>query len=509
MNNEPVVLAPASLPQEQFLSSDSTITLYAGAMGAGKSFAIVLNMVKFAAKKNSTIVCFRRTMPELRAPGGIWQEAVTIFKQMWPDCKVRTRDLEIYVPETNSVLKFQSLQYQADVDKALGAQFSAIFFDEAITFDPFDQFILPLLGRLRNAKVDYTPQMFWATNPSYDHGIYHWIKDFYLDEHGIPLKERSNVERYFVLKDNQPIWFDDKQEACEFCDTLPAPGGNKVTPRTFRAIRAHVTDNIPLMLANPDYIANLQAMPEIRRRKYLDGSWTAREEEAGYFKRDWCKVVPFPNMGKCIRVRSWDQAASPPSSAVPDPDWTRGTLVSKDANTSIYTVENVKSMRDRPHKVEELIYETARTDPDGTIVILPIDPGQAGIGYANTIKTKLAEMGIYCKLLKTNKSKLARFLPFSSLSEARMVEFVKAEWNEEAFKELENFSGERTAWHDDIADTLASAVIALNQGTTLPTMQIPNISIGSSVATPGSFLQSYSSTSTPFSLPQFNISSLR
>jgi len=171
-NEEQVVLAPASVPQEQFLSSTSAITLYAGAMGAGKTFAIVLNMVKFAAMQNSTIVCFRRTMGEMKAGGGIWQEAVPIFRKMFPDCKVRSNELEIYIPSTNSFLKFQSLQHQSDVDKALGAQYSAIFFDEAVTF-PFDQFIIPLLGRLRNAKVSYMPQMFWATNPKFDHGIYH------------------------------------------------------------------------------------------------------------------------------------------------------------------------------------------------------------------------------------------------------------------------------------------------------------------------------------------------
>lgn len=32
-NKEKFVLAPASIPQEQFLASDSTITLYAGSAG--------------------------------------------------------------------------------------------------------------------------------------------------------------------------------------------------------------------------------------------------------------------------------------------------------------------------------------------------------------------------------------------------------------------------------------------------------------------------------------------
>ena len=500
--DEKIVLAPASLPQQQFLESKSTITLYSGAMGAGKSFAIVLNMVKFAAMPNSTIVCFRRTMPELKAPGGIWQEAVTIFRQMWPNCKIRGRELEIFVPDTNSVLKFQSLQYQTDVDKALGAQYSAIFFDEAVTFEPFDQFILPLLGRLRNAKVKYTPQMFWATNPRFEHGIYHWIKDFYLDNNGIPLKDKSNVERYFILKDNKPVWFDDYQDALAFCDTLPAPGGNKVTPRSFRAIRAHVTDNIPLMKNNPDYIANLQAMPEIRRRIYLDGSWTAREEEAGYFKREWCNIVPFPNQDRCKRVRAWDTAAVQPSTASPDPDYTRGTLISK-SDSGIYTIEDIQSLRDRPHVVEQLIYSTAQEDGVGVTVVIECDPGQAGIAYANQIKTKLAEMGYYCKIIRSQKAKLTRFLPVSALAESGRIQFVKAGWLDEALKELENFTGEKHGGHDDICDTLSSGISALNQGIELPSMVIPNIQVSGQPLP--SFHSSYGKNQGNFTLPTFNI----
>lgn len=465
---EKILLAPASLPQEQFLGSSSTITLYSGSAGAGKTFALVLNMVKFAARQNSTIICFRRTSTQIRGPGSVWAEASRIFKQMFPDARIRSRDLEIYIPATNSVVKFAHLQHISDVSNHLGSQFSVVVFDEATTFEPFEEFILPLMGRMRNANVDYVPQMFWATNPKYNHGIYHWIKDFYLDENGIPLKERSNVERYFVMKDNKPVWFDTRSEAEELY------GSGPTSPvRSFRSIRAHVTDNIPLLKANPDYLANLQALPEIKKRIFLDGSWTSREEEAGYFKREWCKIVPFPNMLANKRVRAWDLASVKPASANPDPDWTRGTLVSKDKN-NIYTVEDIVSLRDRPHEVEMLIYETAKQEL-GVTQVIAIDPGQAGIAYANTIKAKLAEMGAYCKLVKTNKSKLTRFLPFSALSESGRVQFVKAEWLEDCLSELENFNGEKNNGHDDIADTISDAVLALNQTQVLPSFELADL----------------------------------
>ena len=213
MTDAPIILAPASLPQEQLLASDSTITLYHGSAGGGKTYALILAMVKYAAMQNSTIICFRRTAPQIRSPGSVWQEASRIFKQMFPDAKIRGRDLEIYIPSTNSVVKFAHLQYLSDVNNHLGSQYSVVIFDEATTFDPFEEFILPLMGRMRNAAVNYRPVMLWATNPRFDHGIYHWIKDFYLDENGIPSQEKSNVERYFVLKNNSPIWYDSLEEA--------------------------------------------------------------------------------------------------------------------------------------------------------------------------------------------------------------------------------------------------------------------------------------------------------
>jgi predicted phage terminase large subunit-like protein len=498
---EPYILAPASQPQADFLASDATITLYAGAMGAGKSFAIVLNMVKFAAKKNSTIVCFRRTLPELKAPGGIWREATAIFKKMFKDCKIRSNDLEIYVPSTNSIVKFQGLQYQSDVDKALGAQYSAIFFDEAVTFEPFEQFVLPLLGRLRSANVDYTPQMFWATNPRFNHGIYHWIKDFYLDEYGIPIKEKSNTKRWFILSNDKPIWFDTEQAALDYCATLPTIGGEPIRPKSFTAIRAHVTDNVPLCKNNPDYISNLQAMPEVRRRIYLDGSWTAREEEAGLYLRSWSKVVPFAPPSVKKRVRAYDLASQPVSTQSPNPDWSRGILVSKGYDNK-YTVEDLVSLRDRPLVVENLILDTARRDGPSVIVVYPIDPGQAGVARASEMKMKLAEMGVRCILIRPSQAKRVRFLPASAIAEAGYVDVVRADWNDEFFDELEEFTGLKRGERDDICDAFGDAIRALNQGIELPDFTLPDLSGSPS----GIVMPSYSFTNTSFpSFPSFNI----
>lgn len=467
--DEKFVLAPASIPQEQFLQSTSTVTLYHGSAGGGKTFAIIISLVKFAMMKNTTAVVFRRTSTQLRQNGGIWQEATAVFKRMFgKDVVIRNRDLEIYIPSTNATIKFSHLQHQSDINNHLGAQYSLIVFDEATLF-PFEEMILPLFGRLRNANVNYKPQILWATNPMYNHGIYHWISDFYLDEFGIPTDEKSNVERYFVLQNNKPIWYNTRAEA------EAVHGGGADSPvQSFRAIRAHITQNIPLMKANPSYIANLKSLPDIKRRIFLDGSWTAREEEAGLILRSMFNMVEHPNVNAKKRVRSFDLASQPVSTQSPNPDWTRGVLISKD-DKGIYTVEDIVSIRDRPHIVEQLIYDCAEDDPNGTVTTYPVDPGQAGIARAMEMKRNLAEKGKTCKIIRPNKSKRTRFLAFSAIAEAGYINVVRAPWNEEFFNELEEFTGLKRGERDDMVDCCSDAIVALNQSVELPSFSLPNL----------------------------------
>jgi predicted phage terminase large subunit-like protein len=469
-------LAPGSLPQEQFLLSTSDITLYAGSAGAGKTFAIILNIIKFLLQQNSTIVVFRRTTTELRSGGGIWRDASKLIKLYFgSSVQIRDRDMEIIFPAYNSICKFSHLQHTSDVDKHLSAQYSAIFFDEATTFDPFEEFILPLYGRLRSAGVDYNPQMFLGTNPKFNHGIYHWIKDFYLDLDGIPYADKSNIERYFVMDGGNTLWYDRLEDA-----EAAHGSGEDSGINSFRSIRAHISDNLILLKKNPGYVSKLKAMSPIKRRIYLDGSWTAREEEAGLYKREWSRVVRFPDLKAKRRVRAWDLASMPVSSATPNPDWTRGILVSK--GESKYTIEDLVSIRDRPYVVEELILDTALRDKEqfGDVTVsYPRDPGQAGVARAHDMVKKLAEIGVKCVVKPSQISKRVRFAPVSAIAEAGFLEVMEAEWNEECYVELEEFTGLVKRERDDIVDALSDAFYELNTGAEYPSSIIlPDFSKG-------------------------------
>jgi len=146
----------------------------------------------------------------------------------------------------------------------------------------------------------------------------------------------------------------------------------------------------------------------------------------------------------------------------------------------VYTVEDVVSLRDRPHVVEQLIISTALADQEmfGHVeVAYPVDPGQAGIARANDMKRILAEKGITCRLVRPHKAKRVRFTPFSAIAEAGFTQVVKADWNEEWFTELEEFTGLKSGERDDLVDATADCVYALNQGIQLPTaFSLPDLS---------------------------------
>ena len=161
-------------------------------------------------------------------------------------------------------------------------------------------------------------------------------------------------------------------------------------------------------------------------------------------------------------------------------------------------------MRDRPHKVEELILEYAKYDPPGTFVVLNVDPGSAGLAYVDHLRKKIAELGVYCKVIKSQKNKLQRFLPFSAIAEAGYSRVVEADWNDDWFEEAERFNGRKHNGHDDMCDAVSLAIEALNSGPQeLPIMTLPNIQVSGQPLQ--SFHNSYGQNRGNFTLPTFNI----
>lgn len=413
----------------------------------------------------ATGVIFRRNSKMLTSPGSIWHEAVAMYSDIYPKgLKIRHRDLEIVFPN-GALLKFSHMQYDSNMYDHKGGQYSLVIWDEATDFS--EEMVTYLLSRMRNAYVDYRPQMFMMTNPDYNSFIRRWIQDYYLNSEGIPIDERAGHLRYFYRQGDSMIWGSSEEELkAQFGEDAP------ITSLTF--IGANCDDNPPLLKADPSYKSRLLSLPEVEVKRLYYGSWFARPLASGAWKREWCPVVTSPNINAKQRVRAYDVAGSLPSPALTDPDWTRGVLVSREP-TGVYTVEDLVSLRDRFFKVEELILSTAVTDPPGTTVVLPCDPNAQAGAWARGMQRKLGEMGINCRLVKPMKSKQMRFAPFSTVSQAGFVQIVHGDWYNEFCTELENFDPDNRRLHDDIVDSVSDAMYILANTTTIPTFTLPNL----------------------------------
>jgi predicted phage terminase large subunit-like protein len=192
-------------------------------------------------------------------------------------------------------------------------------------------------------------------------------------------------------------------------------------------------------------------------------------------------MVDHPNGRARQRVRAWDLAFSKPSEQYPNPDWTRGVLISKD-KMNVYTVEHAVGIRDRVHNVEQLIIETAIRDGYDVIISIPQDPNAAASAYAKDLQRRLAEMGFTCRLQKPVKSKIIRFAPFSSVAQAGFVRVVKGDWNKEFFDELEVFDGEGK-FKDDQVDAVSDCFSILNRDLSIPNFTLADFTSASAIAT--------------------------
>jgi predicted phage terminase large subunit-like protein len=464
-----IIFSPVSKEQEAFLNSTSFFTLYGGSAGSGKSAAILGSILPICHHRGTRALIIRKTTKQLSGSGSLFDAAIQLFSRVDPKIKIKTRDLTI-IFSSGAQVQFTYLDKPSDRLNLQGKEYSLIAFDECQQLS--EDNVLYALSRLRSTLVDYPLRAIASCNPDYDSFLRSYV-EFCLDERGIPkIREDGKYpERYFYRTPTGVIWYNTLEEA-----QAAHGSGQNSGIKSFKFIPATAYTNTVLLKTNPEYISTLKALPRVEMERLLLGSWYARETASGYFKREWVTMVDYPDISTTKRCRAWDLAFTKPSEAYPDVDATAGVLVSK--NKSAYlTVENVVTMRDRVHEVERLVFETAYNDGRETTILLPLDPGATGGAYCRDLARRLGEKGYYVKLIRPEKSKRLRFLPFASMAEARAVHVVRADWNDSFFSELETMDFTNKT-HDDMADACSDATYYLNRSIELPNFQIPTVPSG-------------------------------
>lgn len=459
---QPLELRPQAGFQEKVLASHADITIIGGAAGSGKSYVMELAAARhvqphrgldgklYRPPAGFAAVFFRRTLKQIRVPGGLWDVARSIYPLLGG--RPHGTDLE-YLWLTGKI-KFAGLEHETSVLDWHGSQIPLLLFDELTTF--LAKMFWYMQSRNRSA-CGIRPYTIASCNPDADSWVAEliawWIEqDPASETYGLPIPERAGVLRYFTRQGDKLIWGDTADEV-----VAQVPGLNAMMVNSLTFIPGRLDENKILESRDPTYRAKLMAMSRVERARLLGGNWKVRAVKGEVFKRNEATLLDVMPTDIVRIIRRWDLAASEPTDKRPSPDWTFGVKMGKRANGR-YVVMHAEHVQKRSHQVRELVRRTAINDGPDVKIIVPQDPGQAGKDQVQSYAELLD--GFDVEEERETGKKATRAEPFSAQWQANNVDVMRGPWNNEYFDQLEGFPDPTV--HDDAVDASAGAHKALS-----------------------------------------------
>lgn len=234
--------------QIEFFKAYARYIGYGGARGGGKSWSARTKAFLLSLKYDGIqILIVRRTLNELRE-----NHILPLQKLLTGVGKYDGQNKECLFPN-GARIKLGYCAAESDVLQYQGQAYDVIFLEEATQFTEFQKDALTECNRSSGMmKVKFTPRMYFTMNPG---GVGHaWAKRLFIDRE---YRNKEKAENYIFI------------------------------PST-------VYDNKYLMENNPEYVENLENLPEMRKRAMLYGDWDAFEGQYfPEFNRDIHVIKPF------------------------------------------------------------------------------------------------------------------------------------------------------------------------------------------------------------------------
>ena len=449
---KPNMLEPQAGPQTMFMASSADIVIYGGAAGGGKTYALLLEMLRHKDIKNFGAVIFRKNFTQITAEGGLWDSSVKLYTQV-PDAEQR-KSPKLHWKFKGGKLTFAHLDREEDLQAWQGTEIAYLGFDELTHFSRHQ--FLYMLSRNRST-CGVKPYVRATCNPDSDSWVADFVSWWINQDTGYPIRERSGVVRYMCVVNDVIYWGDTPE------DLASNHGINPEECKSVTFIASKLEDNKILMKSDPSYLSNLKAMTEVDMERLLYGNWNIKAQAGRYFKRTQIPIdgyyekIPDDVIYWC---RAWDLAATDEDENG-DADYTAGVLIGLRKNNR-YIVADVINKQVKAGDVEKLIRMTAISDRKkygfSYRVRIPQDPGGAGKIVAKQYLNGLS--GFDVKADPVSGSKELRATPFAAQWQNGFVDVLIAEWNEMYFSQLESFPESK---HDDMVDASSDAFNELTE----------------------------------------------
>jgi predicted phage terminase large subunit-like protein len=400
---------------------------YGGAAGGGKTYALLLEALRDYQRTGYAAVIFRRTNPQIKNAGGLWDTAVELYSSL-PGIEINSSSSTISWPKYKSKVVFSHMQHEVDKYQHQGAQYPFIGFDEVPHFSK-EQFVY-LFSRNRLGMCDprATPPRIRATCNPEPGWVRDWLAPWIDPKYSHPAA--SGEVRYFFMREDKILWV--------LPHELEITGDPLRDPKSCTFIRSTIYDNRALMLNDPSYVQQLNSLGSVQRARLLHGNWDVEEGDR-IFDRSWFKPLTTSDLPKKWRrlVRYWDLAGTGELERNGyRACWTAGVLLGEDTQGRNWVLD-VSRFRKSPGEVLEAISKVAHDDAAnwGQVDIrVEQEPGASGKFVIEAYRNALT--GFKFEGDRPTGEKTARWGPFAAAARGGDVYYLRAPWNEEFLCEV-------------------------------------------------------------------------
>lgn len=259
------------------LSSPADVAIMGGSAGCGKTFTLLMEPLRNVHNPKFTATVFRRTTPQISAPGGLWDTSETLFPLLHAE-PVRSRYYWRF--PSRARVEFRHLEYEKNLLDWQGSQIPLIMFDELTHFTEKMFFYFFSRNRSDSGVKGYIRA---SCNPDPDSWVARFIEWWIDQDTGFPIKERAGVLRYMTRDGEAIVWGDSVEEVVEKCphifnnEALIESGVEaKHLVKSVTFIPGSIYDNKIFISKDPGYLGNLMSLPEEERSQLMDGNWKIR-----------------------------------------------------------------------------------------------------------------------------------------------------------------------------------------------------------------------------------------